>query len=259
MTAPEASFTGRQSRSMGRRLMKKILLLIVLLCTVFCELTKLNDIERIEDASELIVLKTEYDTINPLINDQIYLHITLNKNKITHEQEILLQTDYGSLSEIPKINNSVTRNELTIISAGLKADVALHVDAELNHDITVAASITSENNNKYIVHKKLYLSSFKPDKITLKLDMDSLRTDGSGLITGTLQSLFGRVSNNCAITFTTISKDSAEAVVTPGTVLSYNEQITAIVKSSNQKPGDTYVFCRYGEIKSDTITISFYE
>ncbi|MDH5414356.1 MAG: hypothetical protein OEW87_09485 [Flavobacteriaceae bacterium] len=243
--------------------MNKIVLLTFmgLMFIISCEDTfKLNDVERVEDASQLIYLTSEFDTINPIIVSQIQLNIELDSIKVTHEQDVLIQTDYGYLSEIPNINGNNTRNEITIRSAGHKVEALIIIEPELNNNITIAASITSEDNTKYSVNKKIYLSDFKPDKITLSLNKDSLKIGENGLITGTLQSLYGRVSNNLLISFASILTDSAVVELSPNKTLSFDERVYTNIINTNGKPGLIKVVGSYRDnIITDTLDVLYYK
>lgn len=248
--------------------MKKntILVCIALLFFTSCNeengmnIFNLKDVEKIEDLSKHINFTSEYDTINPIINNQVQLTVILDSTKFTTEHDILLSTDHGYLSKIPNINNNNNGNELTIRTAGLKVEALLNIDPELNNNVTIGASLTSTDNNAYSVHKKLFLSHFKPDKIFLSLNNDSLKIGENGLITGELQSLYGRVSDNLVLNFQSILNDSATVELTQYSVLSYEGKVFTNIINTNNKPGSVKIICSYGSnIHSDTLNVKYYQ
>ena len=241
--------------------MNKLIIIIgVVIFLSSCELFVLDDNEKIADATEIMEIIIDRDTIDPVINRQVFIDIILDTNKVSGEQDIFFKTDYGSLSEIPYSVGSEQQKSLTTKTAGLKAKVLLKVDSSLNDDITFTATITSSENIEYKVVSKIVVAAFKPEYITLSVNMDSLSISlmQTGIITGELFSNRGKISDNLLVNFQTLSVDSAEAVLIPTEVNSTNSKFYTSIKSLNNKPGKVVVLCTYEEVVSDSLEVVFY-
>ena len=229
--------------------MKKILFLCVVLSIVFysCKNNALLDLEestapRLPEA--YLTLSFDKDSLNPIKEEKVVIDVSLT-DEVFGDREVLLQTNIGSLTEIPKLPDSNSTKELRSMSTGKKVLALLHVPKGITHAVMISASISTSENKEYKVYDVISLNTFLPDTIFLDKTFDTLRVFQSKEVTAKFFSYQGSISDGLEVEIVDKKGPFDSLSIFPEKIMSTKDNISFLINSKDSTTGDVYFKLKY--------------